>query len=139
MADAGGEQAEPQQTEGSEESNKELTEEELEGDEALRACLIVCGLNEQQQNAVLGEGFLDLMSFCSMHCSSLSEMVKHIGSLTRNSVCINEYHLHNMEASAWPIHDQRHHNREIYAEEFDVEIMEACLNELELESKEGDG
>jgi hypothetical protein len=46
MADAGGEQAEPQQTEGSEESNKELTEEELEGDEALRACLIVCGLNE---------------------------------------------------------------------------------------------
>jgi hypothetical protein len=43
-----------------------------------------------------------------------------------------------MEALAWWIHDQRHHNREIYAEEFDVEIMEACLNELELESKEMD-
>jgi hypothetical protein len=41
-----------------------------------------------------------------------------------------------MEALAWWIHDQRCCNREIYAEEFDVEIMEACLNELELESKE---
>jgi hypothetical protein len=35
----------------------------------------VCGLNEQQQNAVLGEGFPDMMSFCSMNHSSLSEMV----------------------------------------------------------------
>jgi hypothetical protein len=50
MADAEGEQAEPQQAERSEESSKELTEEELEGDEALCECLIVCGLNEQQQN-----------------------------------------------------------------------------------------
>jgi hypothetical protein len=64
-------------------------------------------------------------------------MVKHIGRLRRNSVCIGEYHLRNMEALAWWIHDdQRCCNREIYAEEFDVEIMEACLNELELESKE---
>jgi hypothetical protein len=137
MADAEGEQAEPQQAERSEESSKELTEEELEGDEALCACLIVCGLNEQQQNdAVLGKGFLDLISFCSMNCSSLSKMVKHIGRLRRNTVRIGKYHLRNMEALAWWIHDQRCCNREIYAEEFDVEIMEACLNELELESKE---
>jgi hypothetical protein len=107
MADAGEEQAEAQQAEGSMESSKESTEEELEGDEALRACLIVCGLNEQQQNAVLGEGFLDLMSFCSMNCSSLREMVKCISSLRRNSVHIGEYHLHNMEALAWWIHDQK--------------------------------
>jgi hypothetical protein len=136
MADAEGEQAEPQQAEESEESSKELTEKELEGDEALSACLIVCGLNEQQQNAVLVKGFPDLMSFCNMNCSLLSEVVKHIGSLRRNSVRIGEYHLCNMEALAWWICDQRHRNREFYAEEFDVEIMEACLNELELESKE---
>jgi hypothetical protein len=121
----------PQQAERSEESSKELTEEELEGDEALCACLIVCGLNEQQQNdavlPVLGEGFLNLISFCSINCSSLFKMVKHIGRLRRNSVRIGEYHLRNMEALAWWIHDdQRCCNREIYAEEFDVEIMEAC-------------
>jgi hypothetical protein len=100
MADAGEEQAEAEQAEGSEELSKELTEEELEGDEAFCACVIVCGLNEQQQNAVLAQGFPDLMSFHSMNCSSPSEMVKHIGSLKRSSVHIGEYHLHNMEALA---------------------------------------
>ncbi len=74
-----------------------------------------------------------------MNHSSLSEMVKHIGSLRRISMHIGEYHLHNTEALAWWIHDQRHRNRKIYAEEFDAEIMEASLNELELESKEETG
>jgi hypothetical protein len=89
MADAGEEQAEVQQAEGSKELSKKSTEEELEGDEALCACLIVCGLNEQKQN-VLAEGFPDMMSFHSMNCSSLKEMVKHIGSLKRSSVHIGE-------------------------------------------------
>ena len=108
----------------------------MEGDEALHACLIVCGLNEKQQDAVLAEGFPDLSSFRSMNHSSLTEMVKHIGSLKKNSVHIGEYHLHNMEALAWWIHDQRHRNREIVAEEFDAVTLETCLDELELETKE---
>jgi hypothetical protein len=60
-------------------------------------------------------------------------MVKRIGSLRRNSVRIGEYHLRNMEALAWWIRDQRCRNREIYAEEFDVDVVapKSCILSIE--------
>jgi hypothetical protein len=78
------EELEPEEEEESEE------ESELEGDEALRACLVVCGLNERQQDAVLAKCFPDFNSFHSMNHLSLTEMVKHIGSLKKSSVHIGE-------------------------------------------------
>jgi hypothetical protein len=53
----------------------------LEGADALRACLRVCGLVDDQENAVMEEGFPDIFSFHFMDRKSLSEMVKRIASL----------------------------------------------------------
>jgi len=90
--------------EGEEEEEEEEQEEEeepLEGGEALRACLHVCGLVLTQENAVMAEGFPDIVSFRFMEHKSLCEMVKRIGSLRQGSTRIGEYQLRNMEAFAW--------------------------------------
>ncbi len=108
----------------------------LEGADALRACLRVCGLVDDQENAVMEEGFPDIFSFRFMDRKSLSEMVKRIASLRRGAVRIGEFQLRNMEAFAWWIRDMKRRDRDIVAEKFDDETLETCLDEMELETGE---
>jgi len=120
MADEGENPIVEGEEEEEEEEEQEEEEEPLEGGEALHACLRVCGLVLAQENAVMAEGFPDIVSFRFMERKSLSEMVKRIGSLRQGSTRIGEYQLRNMEAFAWWIHDMKRCNRDIVAEEFDA-------------------
>jgi hypothetical protein len=110
---------------------------------ALRACLVVCELSEDQREALTGaqgEGFLSLESFGRTTEKQMVAMLKQLGMRRpqENAVYYGMVATRNLCALAWWIRDQSRRDFAIEQERWTVEKLNETLESMEYSTKENE-
>lgn len=100
-------------------------------------CLLTCGLNDAQRNAIDREGFTTLDEFGLLKAKHIFEMVKRLAALTpaRGGVLIGQLQIRKLEALLFWIFDRRRRSLDLDHEAFDNQVITDCLEKLDLEER----